>query len=158
MQIYIKFLDFWHISSGATAGDLYDATVLKDEFAFPYMSGKTLKGLVKEAMEFIDKDYELKENFTNLELPLQTKKDIKNNIEFLYKKISATAIDATTKMAKDKSLRDIEVTIPLTLYGEVTNIQDKDKLIDALKLIKRVGLNRNRGLGRCEIWELKWDL
>jgi len=155
MQIYIKFFDYWHISSGATAGDKYDATVLKDEFGFAYMGGKTLKGLLKEAMQFLDKDYKVNEKFSNLELPKQTKEAIKENKDFLYKKISSTAIDKNTKMAKNKSLRDIEVVIPLTLYGTIENTQNKDKILKALKLIKRVGLNRNRGLGRCEIGELK---
>jgi len=149
--VYIEFLDYWHVSSGKSAGDLYDATVLKDEHGFAYIGGKTIKGLVKEAMDFIDKDYELKENFSNFEIALSTKEQIQNTKEFLYKKVSSTAIDSTTKMAKDKSLRDIEVVIPLTLYGEVTNVQDKKKLRKALKFIKRLGMNRNRGLGRCKI-------
>ena len=56
-------------------------------------------------------------------------------------------------MAVDKSLRDIEVTVPLTLYA---NIEDcpkeyEEKMKRAIKSIKRVGLNRSRGLGRCEI-------
>ena len=79
------------------------------------------------------------------------------NREFLYKKISSTAIDAKTKTAKEFTLRDIEVVIPLTLYGEVFNVKDKEILLKAFKLIKRVGLNRNRGLGRCEIGEYKND-
>ena len=58
-------------------------------------------------------------------------------------------------MAKDHSLRDIEVVIPITLYGTIEDIKDKDKILKALKLIKRVGLNRNRGLGRCEVGEYK---
>jgi hypothetical protein len=155
MQIYIKFFDYWHISSGESAGVLYDATVLKDENGFAYIGGKTIKGLVKDAMKYIDDTYLLEEQFSNLELPLLTKKQIENNKEFLYKKISSTAIDSDTKMAKDHSLRDIEVVIPITLYGKIENISDKDNILKALKLIKRVGLNRNRGLGRCEVGEYK---
>jgi len=153
MIVSIKFLDYWHVSSGESAGNLYDATVLKDEHGFAYIGGKTIKGLVKEAMEYIDKDYQLKENFSNFELTRSTKEQIQNTKDFLYKKVSSTAIDSKTKVAKDKSLRDIEVVIPLTLYGEVTNIKEKEKLKKALKFIKRLGLNRNRGLGRCEIGE-----
>jgi hypothetical protein len=155
MQIYIKFFDYWHISSGESAGVLYDATVLKDENGFAYIGGKTIKGLVKDAMKYIDDAYPLNEQFSNLELPLLTKKQIEKNKEFLYKKISSTAIDSDTKMAKDHSLRDIEVVIPITLYGTIENIKDKDKILKALKLIKRAGLNRNRGLGRCEVGEYK---
>ena len=155
MQIYIKFFDYWHIGSGESAGVLYDATVLKDELGFAYIGGKTIKGLVKDAMKYIDDKYPLNEQFSNLELPVLTKKEIEKNKEFLYKKISSTAIDSDTKMAKDHSLRDIEVVIPITLYGEIENIGDKEKILKALKLIKRAGLNRNRGLGRCEVGEYK---
>ena len=155
MQIYIKFFDYWHISSGESAGVLYDATVLKDENGFAYIGGKTIKGLVKDVMKYIDDAYLLDEQFSNLELPVLTKKQIEKNKEFLYKKISSTAIDSDTKMAKDHSLRDIEVVIPITLYGTIEHIKDKDKILKALKLIKRVGLNRNRGLGRCEVGECK---
>jgi CRISPR/Cas system CMR subunit Cmr4 (Cas7 group RAMP superfamily) len=155
MQIYIKFFDYWHISSGESAGVLYDATVLKDENGFAYIGGKTIKGLVKDAMKYIDDKYPLDEQVSNLELPVLTKKKIEKNKEFLYKKISSTAIDSDTKMAKDHSLRDIEVVIPITLYGTIEDIKDKDKILKALKLIKRVGLNRNRGLGRCEVGEYK---
>ena len=155
MQIHIKFFDYWHISSGESAGVLYDATVLKDENGFAYIGGKTIKGLVKDAMKYIDDKYPLDEQVSNLELPVLTKKKIEKNKEFLYKKISSTAIDSDTKMAKDHSLRDIEVVIPITLYGTIEDIKDKDKILKALKLIKRVGLNRNRGLGRCEVGEYK---
>ena len=134
---------------------MYDATVLKDENGFAYIGGKTIKGLVKDAMKYIDDKYPLDEQVSNLELPVLTKKKIEKNKEFLYKKISSTAIDSDTKMAKDHSLRDIEVVIPITLYGTIEDIKDKDKILKALKLIKRVGLNRNRGLGRCEVGEYK---
>jgi CRISPR/Cas system CSM-associated protein Csm3 (group 7 of RAMP superfamily) len=154
MIYYIKFFDYCHIGSGDSAGVLYDNTVLKDENGFPYLPGKTIKGLVKEMMESIDKDYQLNEYFSNFELPLNTKKEIDEK-DFLFQKVSSTAIDKKTKLAKDGSLRDIEVTIPLTLYGTIENIQNKTSLEKALKLIKRVGLNRNRGLGRCEIGEYK---
>lgn len=157
MIYYIKFFDYWHIGSGQSAGDLYDSMVLKDELGFPYLPGKTLKGLVTEMMEFIDKDYTFSEHFSNFELPINTKEELKETKEFLFQKISSTAIDSKTKLAKDKSLRDIEVTIPLTLYGKIENIQNKTKLDKALRMIKRVGLNRNRGLGRCEIGEYNND-
>jgi hypothetical protein len=48
--------------------------------------------------------------------------------------------------------------IPLTLEGEVLDIESKDdfdKLEKSLMMIKRMGLNRNRGLGRCYFFEVK---
>jgi hypothetical protein len=58
-------------------------------------------------------------------------------------------------IAVDDTLREIEVVIPLSLYGEILDIpssEDYARLTQALKMIKRMGLNRNRGLGRCEFF------
>ena len=70
----------------------------------------------------------------------------------LYSKITSTKIDENG-IAEDGSLREIEVVIPISLYGTIENIPNeyKDEMISSLKKVKRAGLNRNRGLGRCEI-------
>ena len=70
----------------------------------------------------------------------------------LYDEVASTTID-TEGMAIDGSLREIEVTVPVTLVGEIDDISKEHtgKMTQALKMIKRMGLNRNRGLGRCEI-------
>ena len=56
-------------------------------------------------------------------------------------------------MAETGSLREIEVVIPLTLYGSIDGIPEtfKEEMRRLLKNIKRMGLNRTRGLGRCEV-------
>jgi hypothetical protein len=67
--------------------------------------------------------------------------------------VASTAIDPNG-IAKEGSLRRIEVTIPLTLEAEILNIPDeefKNLLIEALSMVKRLGVNRNRGLGRCSL-------
>ena len=74
----------------------------------------------------------------------------------LYDTIASTQI--ANGIAVDDSLREIEVVIPLTLYGEILDIEtqeDYKQLSKALKMIKRMGLNRNRGLGRCEFREIR---
>jgi len=61
-------------------------------------------------------------------------------------------------IAVDNSLREIEVTIPIKLSGEIRDIEsqeDFEKLKISLQMIKRMGLNRNRGLGRCKFSEIK---
>ncbi len=63
-------------------------------------------------------------------------------------------------IAVDDSLREIEVVIPITLEGKILDIpsqEDYDKLEKSLEMIKRMGLNRNRGLGRCEFKEIKCE-
>ena len=45
----------------------------------------------------------------------------------------------------------------MSLDAEILDIEEDDceKLLRCLKLIKRMGLNRNRGLGRCEFKEIE---
>jgi len=81
-----------------------------------------------------------------------TKNEIKNNNlqDNLYDVIASTKI-GDNSIAVDNSLREIEVVIPLELEGKIFDIQEEyfDDLKKALNIIKRMGLNRNRGLGRC---------
>jgi hypothetical protein len=185
LKYEVKFLDYWHLSSGLSAGAKLDSTVVKDKDGLPYLSGKTLKGLTREmALDFecdflnncfgittdkddkcYDKKKEEKEGscyFSNATLNVEMIKEIKDNHleERLYDVIASTKIgqkgkdDETDGIAVDNSLREIEVVVPLTLEGYIDDIPNdkyKKKIIQALKMIKRMGLNRNRGLGRCEI-------
>lgn len=68
--------------------------------------------------------------------------------KYLFAKISQTRIDENG-IAKDQSLRQLEVVIPLTLSGFIKT-DEKELIIKSLQSIKQMGLNRNRGLGRCE--------
>ncbi len=172
----IKFFDYWHLSSGLSAGSKLDSTVVKDGNNIPYVPGKTIKGLVREmALNFDcnfidvcfgtttdkkDKYYDKSKKekggqcyFSNAMLKEDTKKQIiQNNLQDnLYDVIASTKIGKES-IAVDNSLRAIEVVVPLTLYGEIQDIPTKFKneIKQSLKLIKRVGLNRNRGLGRCQ--------
>ena len=174
----LKFYDYWHLSSGLSAGAKLDSSVVKDENEIPYAPGKTIKGLVREmALElkldcaFIDscfgttsdkddKCYKEKQEltsgkcyFSNATLDDATKNEIDSNKlqDNLYDIIASTKIE--DGVAVDDSLREIEVVIPITLQGKILDIPSQDdyeKLEKALKMIKRMGLNRNRGLGRCE--------
>ena len=83
-----------------------------------------------------------------------TKKTIINNSlqNQLFNEIASTKIDKNG-IAESGSLREIEVVVPISLFGEIKNIPDvyKQEMINAIKKVKRMGLNRNRGLGRCII-------
>jgi CRISPR/Cas system CMR subunit Cmr4 (Cas7 group RAMP superfamily) len=45
----ILFHSEWHCGSGLSSGSDLDALVVKDAEGFPFIPGKTLKGLLKEA-------------------------------------------------------------------------------------------------------------
>ena len=165
MKYKITFLDYWHMSSGLSAGARFDSIVVKDENNIPYIPGKTLKGLIKEQYEKlnypnIDKVFggnEVDEGevyFGNAYIDEEEKNNIiQNNLQnYLYDVIAFTAIDEKG-IAIDDSLREIEVVVPLSLYVDI--IGADENITNAFKSVKRMGLNRNRGLGRCIIEELK---
>ena len=54
LKYELKFYDYWHLSSGLSAGAKLDSSVVKDEGEIPYAQGKTIKGLVREMGEFIE--------------------------------------------------------------------------------------------------------
>lgn len=172
----IEFFSDWHCGSGLAAGADVDALVVKDKNNLPYVPGKTIKGLVREAVEnivalrgeskgeiiksafgfFDDKDNSNKGKmfFTNAELEKTEAEAIVNNNlqQYLRRSIASTAIKENG-IAKDHSLRKMEVIVPCTLHGMIKNVPSEliNDIIDGLKFIKRLGVNRNRGLGRCQI-------
>lgn len=172
----IKILSEWHIGSGLGAGAETDAEILKDENRLPYIPGKTIKGLIKDAyydisevqsniisMEEIKSifgEFDKESNktkageakFSNAILNSKEQKEIIENglSDYLYKNIASTAIDRNG-IADEKSLRTMEVCMPLTLYGSIElNDTHKDKILLAAKWVRHLGVNRNRGLGRCK--------
>ena len=67
-------------------------------------------------------------------------------------------IHASTKInekgvAEDHSLRQMEIVVPLTLYGQIDHFPESEvfekQLHYCMQGVKRLGLNRTRGLGRC---------
>jgi CRISPR/Cas system CSM-associated protein Csm3 (group 7 of RAMP superfamily) len=181
IKYQIEFLSDWHIGSGLDAGADADNIVLKDDDQLPFIPGKTLKGLLKDAADeicavgkadkkLIDKIFggENKDGstfqgnafFNNAELPEEVKKEIKaNNLqEFLYRNIASTAIERKTGVAKKNSLRTIQVTIPLTLSSSIIineEVEGIEELMEqTFKWLRYIGVNRNRGLGRCRITKL----
>jgi CRISPR/Cas system CSM-associated protein Csm3 (group 7 of RAMP superfamily) len=165
LKYKIKFFDYWHLSSGISAGARLDSAVVKDKYNLPYVPAKSIKGLTREMAELLD-DNEFvnrcfgeegvkngKCYFANAVLNKTTQKEIiSNNIQDnLYDVIASTQI-GKNGIAVDNSLREIEVVVPIELEGEILDIEKNDieNMKKSLQMIKRMGLNRNRGLGRCE--------
>lgn len=174
----IHFYTDWHAGSGLSAGAEADAVVIKDSNGFPYIPGKTLKGLFVDAFQdfqsleiegfskevhkalFGDLDDETGATspgslfFSNASLPQEEKIAIgSDHAEFLYRTIASTAIDSARGVAKNTSLRTTEVCIPLVLEAYIMGAKTSEKeILDQLaKYIRSLGANRNRGLGRCSI-------
>ena len=168
----IEFFSNWHCGSGLAAGADVDALVIKNSQGLPYVPGRTVKGLLREAAESLfsetDKlsllfgvsgDMEKHQTgclfLSNASLPENESQFIlANNLSsHLFQTFASTAIDEKTGLADDHSLRKIETVIPCTLEGEIMNVPDGkvNPLKDAMAFIKRMGTGRNRGLGRCQV-------
>lgn len=181
----IKMLSDWHCGTGLTEGADVDLICIKDNYGLPIIPGKTLKGLIKEAANYYKKFSEDKDGwnkfikesfgeqtdknsnqsekgkfyFTNATLSkniIETLKIDKDKIQTIYRKISSTAIDKKG-IADEHSLRKIEVVVPLTLFAQIDGVgnEEIEKLGNCLKLVKRLGTNRNRGLGRCILSQME---
>ncbi|MCR9290706.1 MAG: RAMP superfamily CRISPR-associated protein [Bacteroidetes bacterium] len=174
----IQFHSFWHSGSGLSGGVVTDATVLKDENGLPYIAGKTLKGLLREAaqkilnsgtrlitQDFFNQVFGAKKqstgticHFTNAYLSenLANANDLQQNKSLLYQQLSSTAINEKGQ-AVAHSLRQMEVTIPLVLYAQIIdfpNNSDFEKELNyCLQYVKAMGTKRHRGLGRCD-WSI----
>ncbi len=176
----IEFFSYWHAGSGLSGGTDANLTVIKNHLGLPYIPGRSLKGLLREAADFIHHfqpnkmpedfihtifglgdDEEKKQTekagqcyFGNAELSQYLSEKIKEQKkELLFKTLASTAIDANG-LAKDHSLRRMEVCIPLTLYASIENFPaDPDNLLrleQCFQWTKRMGSNRTRGLGPCQ--------
>lgn len=174
MDIHYKitFHTYWHCGSGLASGADADLLVIKDKDCLPYVPGKTIKGLVREAVDLLapeemkPDDYKTvfgisgdKENgsrsssfFGDATLSVKEHGYIasQKHAQYLYQTISSTAI-TDEGVADDNTLRKIQVSIPCDLEGDILNVPDSiaESIKNGLKYIKRLGAWRNRGLGRC---------
>lgn len=186
---------YWHIGNGKEAGAYADALVRKDQ-GLPFIPGKSISGLLRDAFTIGEQNHWFAEvgdpqqlTFTNalfglnkydgshsqglLQLSSATLSDAEKHYfddkstakSQLYRVLNSTAI-GENGVAKNTSLRSIEVTVPLTLsaalsfnlsHPNFTKMQDKigDQfttwLNQALSLISELGAKRHRGLGKVSI-------
>lgn len=179
----IKFYSDWHCGSGLSSGADTDALVIKKDYAgkvnLPYIPGRTIKGLLKDAAldlialkkirpDFIKTCFENNADIVSLnigcffgdaelsEVVVRTLTENLTYVEKLYRHLSYTKIDAIRGIAEEETLRKIEVTIPLSLYGRIIGVdlnwEYYEDLRKCIKYIKRLGTGRNRGLGRCQFF------
>ncbi len=180
IEYTVEFFSDWHCGSGLAAGADVDMLVIKDKNKLPFIPGKTLKGLIREAVEnliALKEEEDLyqpmintlfgeeasNENvraealrketifFSNATLSWELQNTIlKNELsEYLYRSLSSTALK--NGLAEKHSLRKIQVTIPCQLHAKIHNVPEQliPIITESFGLIKRMGQNRNRGLGRC---------
>jgi CRISPR/Cas system CSM-associated protein Csm3 (group 7 of RAMP superfamily) len=179
IKYIIEFFSNWHCGSGLAAGADVDALVVKDADGLPYVPGKTVKGLLREAAEelngtssLLNKIFGLSGEavlsesnttrvgesfFSNATLPEGSAVIASKLTPHLYQTFASTSIDEKSGIAKDNTLRRIETVVPCSLEGEIRNIPEGGTTMieEAMLFIKRMGTGRNRGYGRCKISVIK---
>lgn len=185
LQYKIEFTSFWHTGSGLSSGTESNLLVIKDKNELPFVPGKTLKGLLREAAEIIsefdnklvskefiktvfgeksDEDkgaipQEAQCFFTDAYLTETVREYLSKNTEqkeSLFKNISSSKIDGDGQTV-DLSLRQMEVSIPLELYAEIIDLpkEFQKQMESCFAWVKKMGLNRSRGFGRCVLQTVK---
>ena len=164
-----------------------DALVVKTPAGLPYLPGKSVKGLLREAVltaeelehqkigkgsvqrlfgTRIGSDNAISRfdtepgslHFSNAVIEgIESWAADPNNREKLselYTQVSSTSIDSSG-IADSKTLRRIEVAVPLTIIATVeTSEAGKDWLATlqaAAPFVRGIGAGRNRGFGRCTL-------
>jgi hypothetical protein len=172
MTLNIELRGFWHYGSGDVRGAQVDAVCKRDAFDLPMLGGRALKGLLRDAMRqagLYELDKVTKQCFETLfgtdeqsgliRVPSAYMRDqvaVKDasadQKATLFRLLSSTAIDPDKQVAKDKTLRCIEVAVPVPLISTIQlPTSYVDKLKACLPLIDALGAHRARGLGRCVI-------
>ncbi len=172
----IRFHSFWHSGAGLSGGVITDNNVIKTADKLPYIPGKTLKGMLRDAAltlkdtgtgfireEFINAVFGeaglsqgTQCHFTNACVSEYLKEKLNGKEKMLYQNIASTAINEKGQ-AVFGSLREMEVTIPMVLYAQIIDFPYKEEFMPQLeycmKYIKRMGTKRHRGFGRCD-WSI----
>ncbi|GAA3657885.1 RAMP superfamily CRISPR-associated protein [Flavivirga jejuensis] len=175
MKVELKFYSNWATGTGKTGGSK-DSVVIKDNDGLPFIPGRTFKGLVRDAYRAcgFTNEISLFGQEIEIDVEIENKKLKEGALRFNsvvvsnalrpkilpYKKhlfTTKTATALSDKQAVNHSLRKNEIVIPIRLTTEIVynkdnrelNPKDKEEITFALKMLKRVGEKRHRGLGQC---------
>jgi len=189
-HIFFDIHSFWHAGSGEGRGGDVDASPLRSRAGLPFLPGRTVKGLFREAVQLAEDADQLPAHTTSALFgsPAQSAahndsahpsspgclsfsdatlgKDFelwaaashnKPCLSGLFHVLSSTRIDKHG-MAQDKTLRRIEVAVPMQLTATVSLIAQPPGhnswfhvLATAAPLIRSLGSLRHRGLGRVSV-------
>ena len=217
----VTFFGYWHCGTGRGIAAALDAVVARDTAGLPIIPGRTLKGILRDAVatagklghydkhtdwvlslfgssgftegangEFVPDsgtdpgrlqvssavvDSEVRDWFLTVysaglrDETAEIRKKADRLRATLFETLGQTAINPSTGIAKDHSLRMTEAAVPLMLTSRLSLIpphpgipetynipSDPDRewvsvLKTALPLVAGIGGDRSRGLGRCRL-------
>lgn len=175
-KIKFNFLSFWHAGSGMGRGSDVDSIVVKDRRGMPYLPGRSVKGLFREAVNTLEDINQTESGTTGRLFGVNDGErstsqsgilfftDAKIEVNYndiagdtglkgaLYERVSSTKISAEGSAVKG-TLRAIELCVPVELiaYVDAPSKGDFEILVKAASLVRAAGAHRNRGLGRCAV-------
>jgi hypothetical protein len=145
-KLTFDFLSYWHIGSGLEGGGYADALTLKTADGLPFIPGKSIKGLLREAFTVAAENHWFDTaDFTSEELAIFLfgaegqnglsaqgalqitsaflAKDEQLYFEanpvdkqYLYKSITSASVNYETGVVNEGSLFSIEVAVPMQLH------------------------------------------
>lgn len=168
---------YWHAGTGRGVSLQVDSLVRRDRSGLPILPGRTVKGLLRDAVSLAGEfgwiaPSEAERLFGSsgtlgeiLVSPARLPRDAANLIVAsdhlragLFETLFSTAIDFESGTASRKSLRSMEVVVPLCLHATLSADPALEGWLDSLRrslpLLRAVGSHRNRGLGRIGRLEL----
>jgi hypothetical protein len=186
LKLTIQLLDFWHCGTGKGSGEFLDAVADRDSAGLPYVPGKMLKGLLRDAVGLCETWGHVSAGselalfgargaprqltratepgtlrIPSAHLPQDLARwlnDSPGPRQALFRDLFATAVDPRSGAAANRSLRGMEAVVPLALETEIGPMPGRTPpdgwqatLRLALPLVRAVGHQRSRGLGRCLI-------
>jgi hypothetical protein len=183
----IEILEYWHAGTGRGQGAALDATTIRSQSGLPYLPGRTVRGLLRDGATLAESLGRIPAGrtvamfgddrvpgclyFGDAELPGEVERWVRSCggaesdvAASLFRTIASTAIEPETGTARDRSLRAMEVAVPMTLRSEVrlrvdpvlspTPVTADDvetALREAARFVRGVGSDRRRGLGRATV-------
>lgn len=198
ITLSFEMLSFWHCGTGKGAGTGVDAVVVRTQAGLPFIPGRTVKGLLREAVTTLEQAGALGQGSAERHFGsaigaepggADDRVTVLEEARFrttpgllrfgsahigkgadevarwerwaagdpagrasLFRELSSTKLDQQG-VAAGKTLRTIEVVVPLTLHAQIDGPDDTfvSVLEKALPLVDGVGSHRSRGLGRVQI-------
>lgn len=173
---------YWIPGTGQAAGSHLDEVADRED-GLPYLSGRHLKGLLRNALWRGEQWGHVRPGATasllgqehgdsallrvdNARLPQTVRAfslDNPSTMSVLFREVSATAVD-DLGTAKRGSRRDFEVVVPLQMQAMISPLRNPgewhdwfDILQRCLPLTRAVGKRRSRGFGRVGAMTLSWN-
>ncbi|MBQ6470871.1 MAG: hypothetical protein IJJ33_02710 [Victivallales bacterium] len=181
LHYQLEFFSPWHCGSGMGGGEDADYRPLLDEGGLPFVPGKTIKGLLREAAEATGWDAAMvaqvfgtpsrrldgesgdstegHAHFSNAELPMETRQTLREAPQLQQELLIGRYFSKLDDhgQTEDGALRRGEYAVPMKLYGCVDGLSEEERaaLAHCLGYVKQLGVQRSRGFGRCRLNERK---